>query len=45
MKSNYKMLGDYIREVDVRNITGTEENLLGVSTQKKFIKTIFIKKV
>lgn len=40
MKSHYKMLGDYIREVDVRNITGTEENLLGVSTQKKFIKSI-----
>ena len=37
MKSNYKQLGQFIRQVDVRNSEGKEENLLGVSVQKKFI--------
>lgn len=40
MKSNYKFLGQYIRQVDIRNISGSEENLLGVSTQKRFIDSI-----
>lgn len=40
MKSNYKKLGPYIRQVDVRNVEGTEENLLGVSVQKMFIPSI-----
>lgn len=40
MKLNYKKLGKYIRQVDVRNISGIEENLLGVSVQKKFIPSI-----
>ena len=40
MKSNYKQLGKYIRQVDVRNIEGKEENLLGVSVQKQFIPSI-----
>ena len=40
MKSNYKQLGQFIRQVDVRNSEGKEENLLGVSVQKKFIPTI-----
>jgi type I restriction enzyme S subunit len=40
MRSNYKQLGPYIREVDVRNTAGKEENLLGVSTQKVFIVSI-----
>jgi type I restriction enzyme S subunit len=40
MRSNYKKLGPYIRQVDVRNKEGTEENLLGVSTQKVFIESI-----
>ena len=40
MKSNYKKLGQYIRQVDVRNIEGKEENLLGVSVQKVFIPSI-----
>lgn len=40
MKSNYKRLGQYIRQVDVRNTEGKEENLLGVSVQKKFIPSI-----
>ena len=40
MKSNYKKLGQYIRQVDVRNTAGKEENLLGVSVQKMFIPSI-----
>ncbi|GHU56277.1 hypothetical protein AGMMS49975_19290 [Clostridia bacterium] len=40
MKSNYDTLGKYIQTVDVRNIEGKEENLLGVSTQKYFIQSI-----
>ena len=40
MKSNYKKLGEYIRQVDVRNIEGEEDNLLGVSVQKVFIPSI-----
>lgn len=40
MKSNYKKLGQYIRQVDVRNSEGKEENLLGVSVQKQFIPSI-----
>lgn len=40
MKSNYKQLGQFIRQVDVRNTEGKEENLLGVSVQKQFIPSI-----
>ena len=40
LKSNYKQLGQFIRQVDVRNSEGKEENLLGVSVQKKFIPSI-----
>ena len=40
MRSNYKQLGQYIRQVDVRNVDGKEENLLGVSVQKQFIPSI-----
>lgn len=40
MKDGYKLLGGYIRQVDVRNIDGREDNLLGVSVQKKFIPSI-----
>lgn len=40
MKSNYKKLGEYIRQVDVRNVEGKEDNLLGVSVQKVFIPSI-----
>lgn len=40
MKSNYKKLGRYIRQIDIRNIEAKEENLLGVSVQKKFIPSI-----
>lgn len=40
MKSNYKRLGDYIRQVDVRNRDLTVENLLGLSITKQFIPSI-----
>ena len=40
MKLNYKQLGQFIRQVDVRNAAGKEENLLGVSVQKTFIPSI-----
>jgi type I restriction enzyme, S subunit len=40
MKSNYKLLGDYIREVNVRNKELKDVNLLGVSIQKEFIPSI-----
>ena len=40
MKSNYKQLGQFIRQVDIRNTDGKEDNLLGVSVQKKFIPSI-----
>lgn len=40
MKSNYKRLGDYIRQVDVRNRDLTVDNLLGLSISKQFIPSI-----
>ena len=40
MKSNYKRLGPYIQLVDVRNREGKEDNLLGVSVSKNFVKSI-----
>lgn len=40
MKDGYKHLGEYIRQVDIRNTDGKEENLLGVSVQKQFIPSI-----
>ena len=40
MKEGYRLLGDFIRQVDVRNTDGKEENLLGVSFQKMFIPSI-----
>ena len=40
MKSNYRKLGEFIRQVDVRNVEGKKENLLGVSVQKIFIPSI-----
>jgi len=40
MNSNYKRLGQYIREVDVRNKDGKKDNLLGVSVSKVFINSI-----
>lgn len=40
MKSTYKRLGDYIRQVDVRNRDLTVDKLLGLSIAKKFIPSI-----
>ncbi len=40
MKSEYKILGDYIRLVDERNRDLKITNLLGVSISKKFIPSI-----
>ena len=40
MRADYKRLGEFIRQVDVRNVEGKEENLLGVSVQKQFIPSI-----
>jgi type I restriction enzyme S subunit len=40
MKSEYRRLGDYIRQVDERNKDGLIEKLLGVSMTKKFIPSI-----
>jgi len=33
-------LGPYIREIDIRNVSGSQENLLGVSVSKEFIPSI-----
>jgi len=40
LKEGYRLLGEYIRQVAVRNTEGKEENLLGVSVQKQFIPSI-----
>lgn len=40
MKSNHKRLGDYIRQVDVRNHDLAVDNLLGLSISKQFIPSI-----
>ena len=40
MKDGYRLLGEFIRQVDVRNTEGKEDNLLGVSVQKVFIPSI-----
>ena len=40
MKLNYRELGRYIRQIDVRNTKGKEDNLLGVSVQKTFTPSI-----
>ncbi len=40
MRSNYKPLGEFIREVNKRDIHIAVDMLLGVSIQKKFIPSI-----
>lgn len=40
MKSSYKKLGDYIRQVDIRNKDLKISRLLGVSISKAFIESI-----
>ena len=39
-KTDYKRLGDYIHEVDVRNKDLEVKELLGVSISKEFIPSI-----
>ena len=40
MRDDYKVLGDYIQVVDIRNKDLTITNLLGVSIEKRFIPSI-----
>ena len=40
MKSNYKRLGDYIRQVDVRNKDLGTSNLLGINIDKFFMPSV-----
>jgi len=40
MRSNYKRLGDYIREVSIKNSDSAISNLLGVSNEKYFMPSI-----
>jgi type I restriction enzyme S subunit len=40
MTSNYKRLGDYIKEVNIRNADLKIEKLIGVSIEKKFISSV-----
>lgn len=40
MKSNYKRLGDYIRQVDVRNRDLAVDNLVGLTIEKVFIPSV-----
>jgi type I restriction enzyme S subunit len=40
MKSSYSRIGDYIREVNVRNSSLKITNLLGVSMEKTFIQSV-----
>ena len=40
MKSNYKKLGEYIREINIRNSDLRLSTLLGVSVSKEFIPSI-----
>jgi type I restriction enzyme S subunit len=40
MRSNYKKLGNYIQQVNVRNIDGKVEKLVGVNLDKKFMPSV-----
>ncbi|QFR49381.1 restriction endonuclease subunit S [Sulfurimonas lithotrophica] len=40
MRSNYKKLGDYIRQVNVRNVDGKIDLLVGVNLDKKFMPSV-----
>lgn len=39
-KTTYKRLGDYIREVDVRNIDGDIDTLLGINIDKYYMPSV-----
>ena len=40
MKSNYKRLGDYIRQVNIKNTDGKVDLLVGVNLQKQFMSSV-----
>jgi type I restriction enzyme S subunit len=40
MRSNYKRLGDYIREVDVRNVNDDISTLLGINIDKYYMPSV-----
>jgi len=40
MASNYRKLGEFIREIDIRNTENRQDNLLGLSVAKCFIPSI-----
>ena len=40
MKSNYKRIGDYIRDVNVRNTELNVNNLLGININKFFMPSV-----
>ena len=41
MKNDYKRLGDYIREVDVRNRDLEVKKLVGLTIDKSFIPSVW----
>ncbi|MEY8717416.1 restriction endonuclease subunit S, partial [Francisella philomiragia] len=40
MRSNYKKLGSYIRQVNIKNTDGKVDMLIGVNLEKKFIPSV-----
>ena len=40
MKSNYKKLGDYIHQVNIKNVNGNIDLLVGVNLDKKFMPSV-----
>ncbi|AXH33131.1 restriction endonuclease subunit S [Francisella opportunistica] len=40
MRSNYKKLGNYIRQVNIKNTDGKVDMLVGVNLEKKFIPSV-----
>ena len=40
MKSNYKLLGDFIRQVDVRNVDMITDRVLGINIDKYFMPSV-----
>jgi type I restriction enzyme S subunit len=42
MRSNYKKLGEFIREINLRNTNLTINKLVGVSMEKTFIASVAI---
>ena len=40
MKSNYKRLGEFIKQIKIENNDGQNRKLLGVNLDKKFIPSV-----